>query len=408
MSVSPLSVMASPRMTTLTQTFFVRESLRYFPILLDPSTKTFSKSSKQNHKIFICLYILSRLYFIPILHSLRSKLTERRSQSPNLELESEIFAHLVLLVFGILCLVNHYTMNCRMEAWLFTCNQVHQLQSRKSGALFLSEYIPKNPNNSSSSSHLLEFLMGQVNSSIIGILGAQVISVILNKDPLSIYLPVGLFNASIINWLILFLLRLFWLLVFVYMDWQSNCAVIFPTVIGLRIINASLANNLRLCKSIILYENPAKASLRLKEVIKHHRTLLVVEKAINEAYFLLHPFLLLFGMTIIVVCNCGTVRLYGRISILVYFVLPFLSLISVAMILTIFPAVSSAHESSCNIIQDAKHSIRTKYLGRLIRSEMNFRFYAGSFFYVKKETKLTYIAFLLDKTITALISSRLY
>jgi len=251
--------------------------------------------------------------------------------------------------------------------------------------------------------------MGQLNVSIIGIIGAQIISVFLNKDPLSIYIPQELLKPSLDSgWLALVTLRLIWITLFVYMDWQSNCAIIFSSIVGLRIVNSFLVNVLSFCKSINLTNRPASVFFRFQKVIKYHRILRVIEKGTNEAYFVLHPFLLLFGMTTLVVCNYGTVRLYGRISILVYFVLPLLSVLLFGIIQTLFPVTSNAHERSCDIIRAAKYFARTKYLKTVVRAEAPFKIYAGSLFFVKRNTKVTYIALVLDNTITALISSELY
>jgi len=120
--------MASPRMIKIVETFFHKESLRFFPIYMDPAHQTFSKSSKLNYKIFWCLFLFTRIFFIPILHSLYSKSTIEPTGNPNLEQESDIFAYTILLVFGILCLVNHYTMIRCMKAWLLILNEGLTLQ----------------------------------------------------------------------------------------------------------------------------------------------------------------------------------------------------------------------------------------------------------------------------------------
>jgi hypothetical protein len=179
--------------------------------------------------------------------------------------------------------------------------------------------------------------------------------------------------------------------------WQIYATVIILTIICLWIILQSTSNLL------IVKQKKWRMWLLPSQSMKIHKEIDILVKMSCEAYYILLPFLLLFGMMILVVCNVGTIKLHDRVPLLVYLAMPVCSLCVTIGILALFPPAVRIHENSKEFLHSAKLLMMGKYWRRVVKAQRSIRIIFGPLFHAKKSTKATFMAGVIDYTVDFLM-----
>jgi hypothetical protein len=143
--------------------------------------------------------------------------------------------------------------------------------------------------------------------------------------------------------------------------------------------------------------------LKVLAIQRQNRILLGIT---NEAYYIFLPFLLLFGEIILVLSNYATIKMYDRIPMPFYLVMPFLSLFVVLLIIALFPTASDIYEDSTQFLRMMRYVVRkNKYWRKVWKAERAVYFQFGCFFFAKRSTKTTFLCQCIDYTINALLAT---
>jgi len=127
---------------------------------------------------------------------------------------------------------------------------------------------------------------------------------------------------------------------------------------------------------------------------------------VDEALFLILPFLFLLGEIIFVSCNYATIKMYDSIPMPFFLGLPSLSCLLLLLWQIIFPFAVSVFENSkrsLELLKSLKIVATDKIWIRSIKATRPPRFNIGSMFYTKRSTKTTCFQCWLNDTVNALI-----
>jgi len=150
-----------------------------------------------------------------------------------------------------------------------------------------------------------------------------------------------------------------------------------------------------------------RSSTALNRCVTFHRQFRIVEIIANKAVCFIGPFLIGFGIILIVSMNHGSIRMYGVIPLIFYLPLPFYSVLATAFAFFLFPTVSNIHDLSTRFLSRSKLVLATnKWLSRRLRSERSLRINIGSFFKAKKSTESATFLFILETTANSLILTK--
>jgi len=147
----------------------------------------------------------------------------------------------------------------------------------------------------------------------------------------------------------------------------------------------------------------AISSVEFRNRIKLHNWLTIVETLSRDVTVIFAPFLLILGLFSLMVCNYGTIKMFGAMNTLMYAMFPIISIMTFVLILTLLPVFCKLNVKSIEFLK----LIRFRAVGRLevkqVRAIKSIRFKVGSFFYCEKHTLLLYIEAVMSYTIDALL-----
>jgi len=139
-------------------------------------------------------------------------------------------------------------------------------------------------------------------------------------------------------------------------------------------------------------------------LINIHAQLNLLETTANIVFFYETPSLLLLGSTVLIFSNYATISLHSTIPMPYFLIMPFVSGVILCGISVLFPPASEVHENSECFLTQAKILVYSrKYLLRVLMAQRSFRFNLGCLFMVKKSTYTTFLRFVIDNTINAIL-----
>jgi len=160
-------------------------------------------------------------------------------------------------------------------------------------------------------------------------------------------------------------------------------------------------NRLKVC-----YNQYKKQMRIIREVLFIIKLTRLMLPLVNEALYLILPFLLLFGEVILVSCNYITIKMNDSIPILFSMSVACLSGFVLVMVQVLFPAAANFFENSKKslaLLKSLKIVATDKAWIRSIKATQPPRFNFGSMFYAKRSTKATYFECCLNHTINAIL-----
>jgi len=173
---------------------------------------------------------------------------------------------------------------------------------------------------------------------------------------------------------------------------------------GIKLILHKISTKPRLRKSDVAILLSFTA---LHRCVTYHRQFRIVEIVANKALQYIGPFVLGFGIILIVSTTHASIRLYGVFPLILYLPLPFYSVVSTAFAFLLFPTFSGIHDLSSEFLSKSKLVLATnKWLSRRLRSERSLRIDIGSFFKAKKSTESATFLFIVETTANSLILTR--
>jgi len=241
----------------------------------------------------------------------------------------------------------------------------------------------------------------------------------LGLDPLSIILR-HITIPSLI-YILLLALNCFLFYYFSHVGWFCLASVVLTVVIQLHYGFFLMDKALKLVKDLcenLLQKGPKKGRVNLtykrykkqvaiiREVLYTIKLFRLVLPLVDEAVFLILPFLLLVGEIVFVSCNYATIKMYDSIPMPFFLILPGFSGVLIFLVQILFPSAASVFENSSKSLQllkSLKIVATDKIWIRIIRATRPPRFNFGSMFYAKRSTKTTYFTCWLNDTMNALI-----
>jgi hypothetical protein len=197
----------------------------------------------------------------------------------------------------------------------------------------------------------------------------------------------------------------------IYAGWQLIAAFLMLTAISLWIIrkaSSQLRNWKRQAKvrrilKIRQYDVP---NLSASQALKIHQEINILVQIASDAYYIVLPFLLLLGLTILVVCNYGTIQFHHQIPFLVYCSMPAMSVFVTGVILTFYGPAALVHEDSKEVLRYFNTIKQGKHWSKTVKSVRSIRCSFASMFYASIETEVMFYWKVVDCTITSLLISR--
>jgi len=135
-----------------------------------------------------------------------------------------------------------------------------------------------------------------------------------------------------------------------------------------------------------------------------HIQIKILQQFLNDAVFYLFPSLLLFGGSWLVMCNVASIKMHSIVPMPYYFAIPGVSISLSTILILLFPMTSVVHERSREFIRKF-HLIHFhhKYWSRVAKAQHPFHFDLGALFIAKKSTQMTYMQCIFDITVDALL-----
>jgi len=164
------------------------------------------------------------------------------------------------------------------------------------------------------------------------------------------------------------------------------------------------------CASYFVEDEHRKIGIRslivLFKVLKNTTILINV---VTEGVSNFLPFGIILAEVLLVALNVASVKIYDYapgLPIPFYLVCPLLAINLAVHILALFPPAANVYEYSIqlvNILKGMKMFAKSKYLGRKFYSENLPKFKIGTFFYVKRSTKTTFLWCCITDTLNCLL-----
>ena len=152
-----------------------------------------------------------------------------------------------------------------------------------------------------------------------------------------------------------------------------------------------------------------EANHRVSNVLQHNlriysRLRLVVENFNTHYCFYVVPILIFSGVTLIVICNYGTIRMYDTLGMPYFLLFPIMSFVVFIFTVTAVPEAAKVYELSAEYLRRVRSLPKSKYEQKLLRSLMPLGVKAGPFFTMKRSIFLTMIDSMAYYTMTLLLS----
>jgi len=116
------------------------------------------------------------------------------------------------------------------------------------------------------------------------------------------------------------------------------------------------------------------------------------------------PGLMVVGCLLIVNCNYNLIKLFGKISIAAYLVFLSLTIIGTSIVLFCYSAAAFSFENTLKIKSQIAAAAKTKWLISKIRSVRPARISVGDCYYLKTNTKCTYLESMVKSTLDAVLA----
>jgi len=243
--------------------------------------------------------------------------------------------------------------------------------------------------------------------------------IVLELDPFSFILR-HIKHPSLNNILVL-TIKCFLCYYISHIGWYGILSVLLIILIQLHYGYFVISKCLNLAKDLIvtqMEDRNKKKTIKLntqqfrkqvviiREVLYAIKCVRLVLPLVDDALYLILPFLFLFGEIIFVSCNYATLKMYHSIPMPFFLTLPSLSFVIILLVQILFPFAASVFENSRKslaFLKALKVVGTNKMWRRVIRATRLPRFNIGSMFYAKRSTKTTYFECWFNHTINALI-----
>jgi len=236
--------------------------------------------------------------------------------------------------------------------------------------------------------------------------------IVLELDPFSFILRHVDFVS--VNTLVILAIKCLLCYYISHIGWYGVVSVVLTIVIqlhyGFFVVNKGLQLVQELSLNLIRGKSKknriaitSQKQLRIiREVLYTVKLVRLILPLVDEALYLILPFLLLFGEVIFVSCNYATVKMYDSVPMPFFLIVPSLSCFVILIVQVLFPPAASVFENSTKsllLLRSLRIIETDKVWIRHIRATKPPRFNFGSMFYAKRSTKTTYIGCLLNDTI---------
>jgi phosphate starvation-inducible membrane PsiE len=197
----------------------------------------------------------------------------------------------------------------------------------------------------------------------------------------------------------------------VYAEWQLFAGFLMLTAIALWIIrkaSSQLRNWKRRAKvrGIWKFRKYDVADLSASQALQIHQEINILVQIASDAYYIILPFLLFLGLTILVVCNYSTIQFHHQIPFLVYCSMPAMSLLGTGIFLCFYGPAALVHEDSKEVLRYFNTIKKGKGWSKTVKSVRSIRYGFASMFYASIETEVMFYWKVVDFTITSLLISR--
>jgi len=124
----------------------------------------------------------------------------------------------------------------------------------------------------------------------------------------------------------------------------------------------------------------------------------------NEVFYYEVPSLIVLGSTVSIFANYATITMHSSIPMPYDLMMPVVSAVSVVGLSVLFPPASEMHEDSkCFLAQAKTLAARKKHMLRVVKAQRSFRFNFGCLFTIKMSTYITFLKFIVEWTINAIL-----
>lgn len=219
----------------------------------------------------------------------------------------------------------------------------------------------------------------------------------MNVDPFGVWFPVAIWHSSRLKFILSFFLRTFIPFLVVGELLKSNQAFRIVALIILGATREILAR----CKKV-LEKNWDGSETR---VITIYKELQLWNDFYNEyiCYFTV-PTQIFFGAGITIFTTFLAIRLPERVAWSIYWIFPMTSLVSLGVMINIWPETTSVYEESVSFLEYLRSRCYSKYERRLVRSLGRVGIIVGPFGKATKEWKTGVMWNILDYTINLLLT----
>jgi len=144
----------------------------------------------------------------------------------------------------------------------------------------------------------------------------------------------------------------------------------------------------------------------IREVLCTMRLTILALALADEAFYIILPFMFLFGEIIFICCSYATIKMYHLIPMPFFLSAPCAAIVVLFFAQILFPYAASVYENSSKslyLLKSFKAIATDKLWVRRIRATRAPRFNVGSMFYAKRSTKSTCFSCWISDTINAII-----
>jgi len=182
-----------------------------------------------------------------------------------------------------------------------------------------------------------------------------------------------------------------------YFGWYMLALFFSTFVILLAIGHSTIEQSLLAVKHIeryfsgveAFYQQRYKVYMEIKCVIAFQRKFRLTQCVLDEAYYLVLPFLLGFGEAIFILSSYASIKMHSVIEMPFFLVMPILFVFVVLIIIGLFTPAAQMYEMSNKCLTD-RNRLRFVQLNPLlkkqVRAEKPYRVNFGSMFCAKKST----------------------
>lgn len=170
-------------------------------------------------------------------------------------------------------------------------------------------------------------------------------------------------------------------------------------VLSLIVLQGSTRRTTRIMEALQKFGDSKTAGIQI------HKELRIWNRFYNLYYvYYVCPPLIWFGVSILVLTNYGTIKLFGKVHILVYVAFPIISAIASTFLVTVLPQAAEVYEVSSTYLNQLRGSCFTKYERKLFRSLKPIGIRCASFGMVTTDWMVAIIQSMVDNTINLLLT----